>query len=222
MIRILIADDHRLFREGLARVLNDTAEMSVVASVSDGADAIARAAALRPDVALLDINMARVDGIEAARQIHLAQPETHILMLTVSENAEHLFAAVRAGARGYLLKSMGSDELMDAIRRVNAGEAIIAPSMAAKLLDEFAALSTDSERRETGGEELTARERAVLRLIAQGMTNKEIGAALSLSPHTVKAHLRNILDKLHLRSRSEAAAWAARHSLARGAPPHLD
>ncbi|MFN8475649.1 MAG: response regulator transcription factor [Anaerolineae bacterium] len=218
MIHILIADDHRLFREGLARVLNDTADMTVVASVSDGGDAIARAAELRPDVALLDINMPRVDGIEAARQIHLARPQTHILMLTVSENAEHLFAAIRAGARGYLLKSMGSDELTDAIRRVNAGEAMIAPNMAVKLLDEFAALSTDSERREIGGEDLTERERAVLRLIAQGMTNKEIGAALALSPHTVKAHLHNILDKLHLRSRAEAAAWATRHSLTRGAP----
>ncbi len=218
MIRILIADDHRLFREGLARVLNDTDEMTVVGSVSDGADAIAAAAEMQPDVVLLDINMAHVDGIEAARQIHLARPETHILMLTVSENAEHLFAAVRAGARGYLLKSMGSDELMEAIRRANAGEAIIAPSMAGKLLDEFAALSTDTERHEPGGEDLTERERAVLRLIAQGMTNKEIGARLSLSPHTVKAHLRNILDKLHLRSRAEAAAWAARHSISKGPP----
>ncbi|MFN8496391.1 MAG: response regulator transcription factor [Anaerolineae bacterium] len=218
MIRILIADDHRLFREGLARVLNDAPEMSVVASVSDGGDAIARAAELRPDIALLDINMPRVDGIEAARQIHLARPQTHILMLTVSENAEHLFAAIRAGARGYLLKSMGSDELMDAIRRVAGGEAMVAPNMAAKLLDEFAALSVESERRENGGEDLTERERAVLRLIAQGMTNKEIGAALALSPHTVKAHLHNILDKLHLRSRAEAAAWATRHSLTRGSP----
>ncbi|MFN8484448.1 MAG: response regulator transcription factor [Anaerolineae bacterium] len=218
MIRLLIADDHRLFREGLARVLNDAPDMSVVASVSDGGEAIARAAELRPDIALLDINMPHVDGIEAARQIHLACPQTHILMLTVSENSEHLFAAIRAGARGYLLKSMGSDELMDAVRRVAAGEGIVAPNMAVKLLDEFAALSAESERRENGGEDLTERERAVLRFIAQGMTNKEIGAALALSPHTVKAHLHNILDKLHLRSRAEAAAWATRHSLTRGAP----
>jgi DNA-binding NarL/FixJ family response regulator len=213
MIKILIADDHRLFREGLARMLNDTAEMTVVASVSNGEEAIARAAECKPDVILMDVNMPGLDGIEATRRLRAHHPQSHILMLTVSEQDSALFAAIRAGARGYLLKSMSSEELVDAIGRVNAGEAIIAPKMAIKLLDEFAALSSEAQQQESSGESLTDRERAVLQFVARGLSNKEIAAALALSPHTIKAHLRSILDKLDLRSRSEAAAWAARHNL---------
>lgn len=212
MIKILIADDHRLFREGLARVLNDVPEMSVVASASNGEEALARAIETRPNVILMDLNMPVVDGVEATRRLRVALPQANVLMLTVSEQEQHLFAAVRAGARGYLLKSMASDELIDAIRRANAGEAIIAPGMALKLLNEFAALSPATEWQASGGEDLSVREREVLRYVTQGMSNKEIGLALSLSPHTVKAHLRSILDKLHLRNRAEVAAWATRHN----------
>jgi two-component system NarL family response regulator len=212
MIRILIADDHRLFREGLARMLNDTPELTVVASVSNGQEAIARAAETQPDVILMDVNMPVLDGVEAARQLRASLPQAQLLMLTVSEREQHLFAAIRAGARGYVLKNISSAELVEAIRRVHAGEAIIAPSMALKLLDEFAALSAEAQRCETGGEDLTGRERQVLQLTARGLSNKEIAAALALSPHTIKAHIRSILDKLHLRGRAEAAAWAARHS----------
>ncbi len=215
MIRILIADDHRLFREGLARVLNDTPDLTVVASAVNGAEAVTRAVETQPDVILMDVQMPGLDGVEATRQIRALFPDARILMLTVSEDADHLFAAVRAGARGYLLKSMGSEELVAAIHNVYEGAAMIAPSMAVKLLDEFAALSAAPPPAESGGEDLTDRERDVLGLIAQGLTNKEIAAALAVSPHTVKAHLRSILDKLHLRSRAEAAAWAARH----GGPP---
>ncbi len=210
MIRILIADDHRLFREGLTRVLNDVPEMTVIANASNGEEAVARAVETRPNIILMDLNMPMVDGVEATRRLRTVLPQTHVLMLTVSEQEQHLFAAVRAGARGYLLKSIASDDLVDAIRRVHAGEAIIVPGMAVKLLDEFAALSSTTRWQETGGEELSAREREVLRFIAQGMSNKEIGAVLSLSPHTIKAHLRSILDKLHLRNRAEVAAWATR------------
>lgn len=211
MIRILIADDHRLFREGLARMLNDTPELTVVASVSNGQEAIARAAETQPYVILMDVNMPVLDGVEAARQLRASLPQAQLLILTVSEREQHLFAAIRAGARGYVLKNISSAELVEAIRRVHAGEAIIAPSMALKLLDEFAALSAEAQRRETGGEDLTGRERQVLQLTARGLSNKEIAAALALSPHTIKAHIRSILDKLHLRGRAEAAAWAARH-----------
>lgn len=212
MIKILIADDHQLFREGLARVLNDVPDLSVVASASNGEEALTRAAETRPNVVLMDLNMPGVDGVEATRRLRVAQPQAHILMLTVSEQEQHLFAAIRAGARGYLLKSIESDDLIDAIRRVNAGEAIVVPNMAVKLLNEFAALSSAVQWRESGGEDLSPREREVLRLIAQGLSNKEIGAALALSPHTIKAHLRSILDKLQLRNRAEVAAWAARHN----------
>jgi DNA-binding NarL/FixJ family response regulator len=216
MIKILVADDHCLFREGLARLLNDTAEMTVVASVANGDGAVAGALEYKPDVILMDVNMPGLDGIEATRRLHTSNPQVHILMLTVSEQDSALFSAVRAGARGYLLKSMSSEELVEAIRRASAGEAIIAPKMAVRLLDEFAALSAEGQRPDLGCDNLTDRECTVLQLVARGLTNKEIAAALSLSPHTVKAHLRSILDKLDLRSRAEAAAWAARHHLENG------
>lgn len=212
MIRILIADDHQLFREGLARVLNDASDVKVVATLSNGEDAVARAAELQPDVILMDVNMPGMGGLEATRQLRARHPAIKIIMLTISEREGDLFEAIRAGARGYLLKSATSDELGEAIRHIHAGEAIIAPAMAAKLLDEFAA-SPASREKAPRGEGLTDRERDILQRVARGLSNKEIGAELALSPHTVKAHLRSILDKLHLRSRAEAAAWAAQSGL---------
>ncbi len=212
MIRILIADDHQLFREGLARVLNDASDVKVVATLSNGEDAVARAAELQPDVILMDVNMPGIGGLEATRQLRARHPAIKIIMLTISEREGDLFEAIRAGARGYLLKSATSDELGEAIRHIHAGEAIIAPAMAAKLLDEFAA-SPASREKAPRGEGLTDRERDILQRVARGLSNKEIGAELALSPHTVKAHLRSILDKLHLRSRAEAAAWAAQSGL---------
>ena len=139
-------------------------------------------------------------------------------MLTISEDEHDLYAAIRAGARGYLLKSASAAELIDGIRRVYAKEAILTPGMAAKLLNEFASISaaptsldSDDDRVDVNAGVLTEREREVLQWVARGMTNKEIGAQLSLSPHTIKAHIRTILEKLHVRSRAEAAAWATRH-----------
>lgn len=213
MTRILIADDHHLFRDGLARILNDLPQITVVASVENGDEAIRKAEELKPDVILMDVNMPHTGGVEATRQIHARQPGIKIVMLTISEREEDLFEAIRAGARGYLLKSATSQELAEAIQHVEAGEAMIAPGMAMKLMDVFAAQHTPTRGEDAA--DLTGREREVLGLVAQGLSNKEIGAQLSLSPHTVKAHLRTILDKLHLRSRAEAAAWAARHDSAK-------
>ncbi len=213
MIKILIADDHHLFREGLARILSDAAGMRVIASVKSGEEALIKAAELTPDVILMDIHMPGIGGLEAARQIRISQPDASILMLTVSEQESDLFTAVRLGARGYLLKNTSGGDLLDAIRRVHAGEAIIAPVMAVKLLDEFASLSTMPKKQNLRQGNLSPREREVLALVAQGLRNKEIGDNLSISPHTVKAHLRSILDKLHLRTRAEAAAWAATHGM---------
>lgn len=210
MTRILIADDHHLFRDGLARILNDLPQITVVASVENGDEAIRKAEELKPDVILMDVNMPHVGGVEATRQIHARQPQIKIVMLTISEREDDLFEAIRAGARGYLLKSATSNELMEAIQHVQAGEAMIAPAMAMKLMEVFAAQHTPT-RVADAVDDLTGREHEVLGLVAQGLSNKEIGAQLSLSPHTIKAHLRTILDKLHLRSRAEAAAWAARH-----------
>ncbi len=212
MIRILITDDHQLFREGLKRILNETDEITVLATLGSGEEAVARVAQYKPDVILMDVNMPGIGGLEATRQIHARFPDIRIIMLTVSEKESDLFGAIRAGARGFLLKNASMDDLVEAIRRVYAGEAMIAPAMAVKLLDEFAA-TKPSQAGEEGGDELTDRERTVLQLVARGLGNKEIAAELSLSPHTVKAHLRTILDKLHLRGRAEAAAWAERHGL---------
>jgi two-component system NarL family response regulator len=218
MIRILIADDHSLFREGLARVLNEAPGMSVVASVSNGLEALSRVAEFKPDVVLMDVNMPKLGGVDATRQLRKIHPQASVLMLTISEDEHDLYAAIRAGARGYLLKSASAAELIDGIRRVYAKEAILTPGMAAKLLNEFASISPaptsldgDDDRDDVNVGVLTEREREVLQWVARGMTNKEIGAQLSLSPHTIKAHIRTILEKLHVRSRAEAAAWATRH-----------
>ena len=211
-MKILIADDHFLFREGLSRILNDVPDMRVVATVGSGEDALIRVGEFKPDVVLLDVNMPGLGGVETARRLHDVHPQLGIVMLTISEKESDLFSAIRAGARGYLLKNMNTQDLIDAIQHVAAGEAMIAPAMAVKLLSEFASGAPKSETN-TSPDELSERERQVLELVARGMSNKEIATQLVLSPHTVKAHLRTILDKLHLRSRAEAAAWAARRGI---------
>ncbi|MGB8645520.1 MAG: response regulator transcription factor [Anaerolineae bacterium] len=213
MIRILVTDDHQLFREGIKRILSETPDMEVLATLGSGEEAVRCVPELRPDVILMDVNMPGIGGLEATRQIHARFPETKIIMLTVSEKESDLFGAIRAGARGFLLKNVTMDALVEAIQRVDAGEAMLAPSMAIKLLDEFAATSPPANTTESAQETLTDREREVLQHVARGLSNKEIGVLLSLSPHTIKAHLRTILDKLHLRGRAEAAAWAERHGL---------
>ncbi len=214
MIRVLLADDHHLFREGLTRLLSEEEHIEVVASLRSGEEVLAMVHDLKPDVVLLDVKMPGLDGVETARRLRERYSDLGILLLTVSEDRETLFNAVQAGVRGYLLKSSTSQELVDAIHRISRGEAVISPSMSAKLLDEFVALSQGKRQRPE--DILTERERDILRYIASGMSNKEIGAALAISPHTVKAHLRHILDKLGLRSRTQAAAWAERHGLTGG------
>jgi DNA-binding NarL/FixJ family response regulator len=214
MIRVIVADDHHLFRDGLARILNGYPDIEVVASVGSGEEAVTAVARHQPDVILLDVNMPGIGGVGATRQIREANPDAHILMLTVSERESDLFTAIRSGARGYLLKDATSDQLCDAVRRIYAGEAIIAPLMAAKLFDKFSELP-EAPKRSPKLDELTEREREILHLLTQGLSNKEIGLQLALSPHTVKVHLHRILEKLDLRSRVEAAAWAVRHGLAK-------
>ncbi|HEY53440.1 MAG TPA: response regulator transcription factor [Caldilineae bacterium] len=213
MIKLLIADDHHLFREGLSRILDDASGFQVVGAVSSGEDAIYAVTELTPDVVLLDIHMPGMGGLAAAEQLHKHHPDLGIIMLTVSEDENDLFAAVRAGARGYLLKNSTAAELSDGIRQVHAGKAAISPAMSVKLLDQFVSSQPAASPRPTDA--LTDREQDVLKLVARGMSNREIGVRLSISPHTVKAHLRHILDKLNLRSRSEAAAWAERQGLTR-------
>ena len=216
MIKVLLTDDHNLFREGLARILREAPGIELVACAASGEEALQLAAQHRPDLALMDINMPGIGGLEAARRLRQQNPTINVLMLTISEEDQDLFSAVRFGARGYILKNSSSRELLEAIRRVNEGEAVITPSMAVKLLDAFAAsvqnpLPQPEDTLQI--EELSEREAEVLGLIARGLSNKEIGEQLSISPNTVKAHLRNILEKLQLSSRVEAATWALRHGL---------
>ena len=218
MIKVLIADDHHLFRDGITRLLQDAPGIELAGSATNGEQAVELARQKRPDVILMDVNMPGMGGLEATRRIHAAQPDTQILMLTISEQSEDLFEAIRLGARGYLLKNVSTQELLAAIRQVSSGEAPIAPRMAGKLVDVFATMPMErpAEHLAEKIEILTEREVDVLRLVARGLSNKEIGSLLSISPLTVKSHLRSILDKLSLRGRVEAAAWAIRHGLLRG------
>lgn len=216
-IRLLIVDDHNLFRQGLIRILGDYAQLQIVGQAANGQDAVALVGQLQPDVVLMDVNMPVLSGPDAVRQMLARFPGLPVVMLTVSERDEDLFDAIRAGARGYLLKNVGAAELIDALQRVHAGEAIVAPSMAVRLLDEFRSLAVSAPREPAAApvDELSERELDVLRLVAQGLSNKEIADALNLSEHTVKTHLANILEKLHLRSRAHAAAYAVQAGLVR-------
>jgi two-component system NarL family response regulator len=211
-VRVLVVDDHALFRHGLLQVLGRAIDLLVVGEARDGMEAIEQAAELQPDVVLMDVRMPSVNGIEAARRIRTAHPAVRILMLTESEDEEDLYAAVRAGATGYLLKEVAIDEIADAIRAVAIGQALVSPSMTTKLLSEFNALSRRLEE-EHDGRRLTDRELEVLRLIARGMSNKDIGLELVIAENTVRNHVRNILEKLQVRSRVEAAMYAVREKL---------
>jgi len=206
MIRVLIADDHTILRQGLRLILAEDPFLKLIGEAADGEEAVQRALELAPDVVLMDVKMPGLSGIEATRRIRAARPEVRILMLTVSDQDEDLFGALKAGARGYLLKNATAQEVLEAIHRVHQGEAILPPAMAARVLDALAAPTHEPEA-------LTPREVEVIRLLAQGLGNKEIAAALSISENTAKTHVRHILDKLGLRSRAEAAAYAVRSGL---------
>ena len=213
-IRVMICDDHALFRRGLIMVLESEDGVEVVGEAEDGEDAIAKAAELAPDVILMDVRMPRVSGIDATRAIADVVPTAKILMLTVSDEEEDLYEAIKAGATGYLLKEISIEEVASAIRSVVNGQSLISPSMASKLLNEFTNLAKKAdERQAVPTPRLTERELEVLKLVAQGMSNREIAGELYISENTVKNHVRNILEKLHLHSRMEAVVYAVREKL---------
>ena len=211
-LRILLVDDHDLFRKGIARLIDSQPDFQVVGEARDGRDALEKALALEPRVILMDIEMPNWNGTEATRRIKAEMPNVAIIMLTVSDDDQNLFAAIRAGASGYLLKSVKPDELFRSLRGAVRGEAAISPILAAKVLAEFARLdqSVPIPRTVDG---LSPRETEVLGLVSRGYTNREIGDSLHIAENTVKNHLRNILDKLHLNNRAQAAAFAVRHGL---------
>jgi DNA-binding NarL/FixJ family response regulator len=214
VIRVVIADDHALFRRGLHIVLADEDDIEVVGEASDGQQAVELSAQLAPDVVLMDVRMPGTGGIEAAKALREASPGAKIVMLTISDEEEDLYEAIKAGASGYLLKEIPIDEVADAIRSVHAGHSHISPSMATKLLTEFAAMARkEEERPQMPAPRLTEREMEVLTHVAQGLNNREIAKELFISENTVKNHVRNILEKLHLHSRMEAVVYAVREKL---------
>ena len=208
-IKVLLADDHALFREGLAGIIAAQPDMEVVGEAGDGLEAVVKAREIKPDLILMDIQMPSLDGLEAAKQIKSDLPDTTIVMLTVRDEPEKLFQAIKNGAQGYLLKNIRSKEMISMLRSAAAGEAAISSPMAALMLEEFRRLSSilpegfDAE--ETN---LTDREQEVLSLAAAGKSDKEIADDLCLSLHTIKSHMRNILAKLHVSNRRQAARLA--------------
>lgn len=213
-IRVMICDDHALFRRGLIMVLESEDGIDVVGEAEDGAEAIRKAEELAPDVVLMDVRMPNVSGIEATRAIAEVVPSAKILMLTVSDEEDDLYDAIKAGATGYLLKEISIEEVASAIRAVVSGQSLISPSMASKLLSEFTNLAKRAdERQAVPTPRLTGRELEVLKLVAEGMSNREIAGELYISENTVKNHVRNILEKLHLHSRMEAVVYAVREKL---------
>jgi DNA-binding NarL/FixJ family response regulator len=212
-MRIVLADDHALFRDGVSSLLQAWGHQ-VVGHAADGHEAIALVIRLEPDLVLMDVRMPGMSGVEATRAIAVARPETPIVMLTVSEDEEDLFDAIRAGARGYLLKDLQAAQLRTMIDAVARGEAAITPATAARIIRHLSTLNAEAaEAAEPAADRLTAREVEVLRLVTTGRRNKEIAAELGITENTVKYHLRNILEKLHAESRTEVATRALREGL---------
>ena len=208
-IRILIADDHPIMRQGLATVLDQEEDLKVVGQASNGVEAVSEASRLHPDVILMDLQMPVMDGVEAIQQIKQEDPDVGIIILTTYDTDENIFRGVEAGARAYLLKDTPPQEVLKAIRAVHQGESLIQPSVASRLLDRFAQLSRASPT--DGG--LSSREVEVLQLTARGIVNKEIAAQLLIGESTVKTHLIHIFNKLGVKGRTEAVAEATRRGI---------
>jgi len=217
-VRVLLVDDHSLFRKGIASLLSAEPGFEVVGEAANGVEGLEKARELMPDVILMDISMPEMDGLEATRRIKEEIPYVRIVILTVSDEDENLFQAIRNGAQGYLLKRIEPRALFSTLRGVGDGEAPISRTMATKLLAEFARQSTRQAVAPNPFATLTPREKEVLGLIALGKSNKEIATALAIAENTVKNHLKNILEKLHLENRVQAATYAIREGLA-DAPP---
>lgn len=203
--RVLLVDDHVLFREGLAGLLAARSEIELVGEAADGQEAVRLARTLKPDLVLMDIHMPVMTGLEAVKQIVADRPAARVVMLTVSHDEKDLLEAIKAGARGYILKNTRFGELMRMLQEVLAGEAVISSPMATKMLGELA-----RRNRQPARSELTEREEEVLQLVANGEANKSIAQALDISENTVKKHLRNILSKLQLQNRVQLAVYATR------------
>jgi len=203
VIRVLVVDDHAVVRAGLANILGAESDINIVGEARDGLEAISKALELKPDVILMDIFMPRCSGLEAIVTIKESFPDASVLILTVSDQEEDLFQALRFGAQGYLVKGATIDEVVEAVRRTAAGEVMLSPHIASRLVAEF--------RERADEPKLSTREAEVLQLVGEGFTNTEIGNRLFIGESTVRTYLSRLLDKLHLRNRAEAVAYSTRH-----------
>ena len=210
-IRVLIVDDHGVVRQGLRTYLEVLDDIEVIGEAENGSEAVAQVRQHQPDVVLMDLVMPEMDGIEATRQVGAISPNSKVIVLTSFADDEQVFPAIKAGAAGYLLKDVSPADLANAIRAVQAGETHLHPEITKKLVEQLASPKPDQEPLP---DDLTPRELEVLRLIAQGMNNRQIALALTISEKTVKTHVSNILSKLHLADRTQAAIYAHRHGVA--------
>ena len=208
MIRILLADDQSLFREALRMLISAQPDLEVVGEAANGEEAIKLADSFRPNVVLMDLQMPVMNGVAATRQLHSTQPDCHVIALTTFDGDEYIFDCLRAGAVGYLLKDAPSENLFAAIRAAARGESFLQPSVTTRVLAEFTRLSDPSPSSATLVEPLSDREHEILRLIARGSTNREIAESLFITEGTVKNHVTNILSKLDVRDRTQAALKA--------------
>ncbi|MDO8614327.1 MAG: response regulator transcription factor [Dehalococcoidia bacterium] len=216
-MKVLIADDHALFRDGVASLLKAWG-LDVVGQAGDGFKALEATRALRPDLILMDIQMPLCSGLQATRLIKAEMPETRIVMVTVSDEEEDLFEAIKSGAEGYVLKNMSGEEFSRVLNDIANGEAPLSQGLAAKILTEFARMSREPAPKESDKDQLSDREREVLQEVAGGATNKEIAARLFISESTVNFHMKSILSKLHVRNRAQAVAYALQTGLVRVIP----
>ena len=218
MLRILLVDDHVLFRKGLTALLNSRPDIQIVGEARDGLEAIEAAREFLPDVILMDVNMPRCDGLEATRRIKREMPHVKIVILTVSDDDQHLFEAIKSGAQGYLLKDLEPSQLYDLLESISRGEAPLSGVIAAKILKEFSRPSVPASQEAAVMDELTPRETNILQLVVEGKSNKDIASELVISENTVKIHIRNILEKLHLQNRIQAAVYAVSQGLVSDPP----